>query len=105
MFVSVIIETIEYANTFEAPADAKEDAVVRIACYYAQVEGTPCPCQEIEELKWVSMEEKDKVIVTPTTPLHFIIDQLINSYEMATYITVSSSANLSASTVSTLSLL
>ena len=60
MFVSVIIETIEYANTFEAPADAKEDAVVRIACYYAQVEGTPCPFQEIKELKWVSMEEKDK---------------------------------------------
>ena len=56
--VSVILETIEYANTFEAPADEKEDTVVRIACYYAQVEGTPSPCQEIEELKWVSMEEK-----------------------------------------------
>ena len=41
--VSVILETIEYANTFEAPADEKENAVVRIACYYAQVEGTPSP--------------------------------------------------------------
>ena len=60
LHVSVILEAIKFASTFEAPADEKEDAVARIACYYAQVEGTPSPCQEIEELKWVSMEEKDE---------------------------------------------
>lgn len=58
--VSIIKETIEYASTFEAPADAKEDAVVRIACYYAQIKGSPRPCQEIEELKWVSLKEKSQ---------------------------------------------
>jgi len=58
--VSIIKDSIEYANTFEAPADAKDDSIVRIACYYAEIKGTPCPCQEIEELKWVALEDKDQ---------------------------------------------
>lgn len=45
------------------------------------------------------------VSVILTIPLRFINNQLINFYEMETYITVSSGANLSASTVSMLSLL
>ena len=50
--------TIQYANTFEAPADGKKHTFVRITCYYAHVDTPPQASNEIVELQWVSLDDK-----------------------------------------------
>lgn len=56
--VSIVEESIQYANTFEAPADGKLNTLVRTTCYFAQVFDTPHASQEIEELKWISLDDR-----------------------------------------------
>lgn len=57
--VTVKPETINYFATFEAQADGKPEGIlVRMTCYFAEVEGEPQPASEIEEMAWLSYEER-----------------------------------------------
>ncbi|EGU46115.1 hypothetical protein VII00023_09611 [Vibrio ichthyoenteri ATCC 700023] len=51
--------SIKYAETFTAQADGKAEGVsVQLTCYFADFSGEMSPEAEIEELKFVAMEDK-----------------------------------------------
>lgn len=54
-------ETIEHCQTFRAQAHGKPEGVmVKITCYLADFTGEIKAESEIEEVRWVSYEEKEK---------------------------------------------
>lgn len=58
---SVKPDTAEYFATFEAQADGKPEGVlVRMTCYFAEVDGELQPASEIEEMAWLSYAERDR---------------------------------------------
>lgn len=66
--VDLIPETIKYAGTFTAPAhDKPEDTAVKMTCFYAEFTGTIQPDAEIEEIRWLSHE--DRQVCSPVTQL------------------------------------
>jgi 8-oxo-dGTP pyrophosphatase MutT (NUDIX family) len=68
--VSVDPETAVYYGTFEAQAHGKAEGItVRMTCYTAGFSGTPFPSHEIEELKWLTYQDKD--VVSPVDKLIF----------------------------------
>ena len=67
--------TIQYANTFEAPADGKKHTFVRIACYYAHVDALPQASHEIEELQWVSLDDKNTCSVATQMIMDWLYTQ------------------------------
>ncbi|CAM4467483.1 NUDIX domain-containing protein [Paenibacillus phoenicis] len=59
--VTVKPDSIKYFATFEAQADGKPEGVlVRMTCYFAEVEGELQPANEIEEAAWLSYAERDR---------------------------------------------
>ncbi|BCG59334.1 NUDIX hydrolase [Paenibacillus sp. URB8-2] len=55
-------ETVFYIGTFEAKAHGKtEGTKVKMACYSAAFEGQLQPASEIEELAWLTYDERDHV--------------------------------------------
>lgn len=55
-------ETVSHFGTFEAGAHGKsEGVVVRMACYMADFEGELRPASEIEELAWLTYNDRDRV--------------------------------------------
>ncbi len=57
--VDIIPSSLKYAKTFLAKADGKEDKVmVKLTCYFANVEGDVHPDAEIEEIKFLDSKEK-----------------------------------------------
>lgn len=73
LLVDLLAETIEYVGTFSAQAHEKPDGVVvKITCYRADFSGEIQANAEIEEVIWVSYEEKDRC--SPVTKI--IIDWL-----------------------------
>ena len=56
--VSLLKDSIEYFETFLSPADGKPNTNVSIKAYFAEYEGVLKPSSEIEELKWVSFEDR-----------------------------------------------
>lgn len=55
-------ETIKYYGTFEAQAHGKAEGIlVKMTCYMADFDGEMKPSSEIEEIKWLSYEDIDKV--------------------------------------------
>lgn len=66
-------DTVEYFGTFEAQAHGKSEGVtVRMTCYTGDYEGELRPASEIEELVWLSAE--DRVRMSPVCWL--ILDRL-----------------------------
>lgn len=60
--VSIISATINYFGTFKAQADShKVGVIVKMTCYTAEYEGNLEPCNEIEEIKWLSYSDRDEV--------------------------------------------
>ncbi len=60
--VAVDPETAVYYGTFEAQAHGKSEGVtVRMSCYTASFSGSLNPSHEIEELRWLSYSDTDKV--------------------------------------------
>ncbi len=60
--VAVDPETAVYYGTFEAQAHGKSEGVtVRMTCYTASFSGSLNPSHEIEELRWLSYSDTDKV--------------------------------------------
>jgi 8-oxo-dGTP pyrophosphatase MutT (NUDIX family) len=54
--------TAVHMGTYEAGGPGlPESAVVRMACYTAEFQGTPTPSSEIEETAWFSYADRDRV--------------------------------------------
>lgn len=60
--VDILTNTIAYLGTFQAQADGKaEGVIVKMTCYTANYEGAPTPTNEIEEVRWLSYSDIDRV--------------------------------------------
>ncbi len=63
-------ETISHFGTFEAQAHGRPEGVlVKMACYAADFEGELRPASEIEELAWLTYQDRDRV--SPVSQLIF----------------------------------
>lgn len=55
-------ETIKYYGTFEAQAHGKEEGIiVKVTCYMAEFEGEISASSEIEEIRWLTFADLDKI--------------------------------------------
>lgn len=57
--VDLIPNSIKYAETFKALADGKNDeTIVKLTCYFAEFNGELSPDAEIEEIDFISYQNK-----------------------------------------------
>ena len=57
--VNLIPNSIQYVETFSAPADGKSsDTIVKLTCYFADFKGKLCPDAEIEEIDFIGYENR-----------------------------------------------
>ena len=57
--VKLIPASIKYAGTFKAQADGKNsETVVKLTCYFADFQGDLSPDAEIEEIDFISYQNK-----------------------------------------------
>jgi len=58
--VDLLDDSIVYAGTFEANADAQSaDVMVTLTCYFADFKGELSPASEIAEIKFIEFQEKE----------------------------------------------
>jgi 8-oxo-dGTP diphosphatase len=60
--VALIPDSAVFLGLFCAPAAGKKIRMVNVKLYRAEVTGTPKPCSEIEELRWIDLSDNQ---VTP----------------------------------------
>jgi len=59
--VDLVPSSIQYASTFSAPADGKDNqTLVKLTCYFADFKGELAPDAEIEEIDFLSYEDKER---------------------------------------------
>lgn len=59
--VEIKEDSIRYFDTFEAPADGKdEDILVRMTCYFAEYSGTLQASSEIESFEWIDFNDRHR---------------------------------------------
>lgn len=57
--VNLIPNSIQYVETFSAPADGKSsDTIVKLTCYFADFKGELCSDAEIEEIYFIGYENR-----------------------------------------------
>jgi len=57
--IDLIASSINYAATFKAPADDKEDGIiVKLTCYFADFEGELKENSEIEEIRFINYQHR-----------------------------------------------
>lgn len=72
--VRVLEPSIRIYGVFQAQAYGKPTGtMVRLTCYRADFEGTPAPCNEIEELRWITSSEDRKLL---TVTGNMLLDDL-----------------------------
>jgi len=60
--VTLTPETISFLGVFEAQAHGHpEGTVVKMTCYTAGYTGTLAPAAEIEEMRWLTNADRDKI--------------------------------------------
>lgn len=60
--IDIIEDTIKYYGTFEAQAHGKAEGVlVKMTCYSAEFKGELKASSEIQEIKWLSYSDLDKI--------------------------------------------
>ena len=60
--VELLTETAKLYGIFEAQAHGKAEGIlVKMTCYTAEFEGELRPASEIEEMKWLTTEDMDKI--------------------------------------------
>lgn len=60
--VDIIEDSIKYYGSFEAQAHGKAEGIlVKMTCYIAQYKGTLIPDSEIEEMRWLTYKDLDKI--------------------------------------------
>lgn len=58
--VAILPETVRLYGVFEGPAHGKpEGTTVRLSCYTADYRGELTPDSEVEELRWMSMADRE----------------------------------------------
>ena len=58
----LITSKLSHMGTFEGPADGKPPGtIVRLTCYFGDVDGNIKPSAEIEEIAWLSHSDRDKL--------------------------------------------
>lgn len=68
--------SIKYAETFTAQADGKAEGIsVKLTCYFADFSGEMSPEAEIEELKFVAMEDKSVCSLALLVTMDWLEDQ------------------------------
>ncbi len=71
--VDLVLETIQYLDTFKAQAHGKPEGVfVQMTCYTADYEGQLAPSAEITELAWL-MSDTNSALLSP-------VDRIIFAY-------------------------
>ena len=71
--VDLVLETIEYLDTFSAQAHGKPEGVlVQMTCYTADYKGTLTPSSEIEEMQFLT-SSTDSNLLSP-------VDRIIFAY-------------------------
>lgn len=69
--IDIKADTIKYYGTFEAQAHGKaEGIIVKMTCYMADFEGELEASSEIQEIKWLSYCDLDKI--SPVDKLIFV---------------------------------
>lgn len=57
--VDLLPHSIQYVETFKAPADGKNsDTIVKLTCYFADFQGELAPDAEIEEIDFIGYQNK-----------------------------------------------
>ena len=60
--VDILKKTISYYGTFEAQAHGKKEGIiVKMTCYTADYEGQMKPDSEIQEIRWLTSKDMDKI--------------------------------------------
>ena len=60
--VDILKETISYYGIFEAQAHGKKEGIiVKMTCYTADYEGQMKPDSEIQEIRWLTSKDMDKI--------------------------------------------
>lgn len=60
--IDINIDTVKYFGTFEAQAHGKAEGIlVKMTCYFAEFDGNIEPSSEIEEIKWLTYNDLDKI--------------------------------------------
>jgi len=73
--VTIKEDSIRYFDTFEAPADGKdENVLVRMTCYFADYSGTLEASSEIVSFEWIGFESRHRTSAVVT----LILDRLKN---------------------------
>ena len=59
--VCLTLDSVKYAGTFTAQADEKGDEInVRLTCYFADYQGELFPDAEIEEIEFISYQDRNR---------------------------------------------
>jgi len=59
--VDLIADSLQYAGTFEAPADGEHsETIVKLTCYFADFKGELSPQSEIEEIAFIDFNNKNR---------------------------------------------
>ena len=62
LMVTLIPDSLRFAEIFEAPADGQAEGVtVRLTCYFGEYEGKLRASSEIAEFAWLGYADKDKI--------------------------------------------
>ncbi len=73
--------TVKHIHTFLGPAHGRDpDTQVKIACYDASGDKEPMPSNEIEELAWLTTEDKYRTTETGVMILDWFSDQNLIDY-------------------------
>lgn len=68
--VAILEDTVQFYGVFEAQAHGHHEGItVRMTCYTAEFNGTARPSSEIEELRWMTMEDIE--LISPVDKLIF----------------------------------
>lgn len=71
--IDLLPHTIKYVGVFKAQAHDKSDGtLVKLTCYYAEFIGEIKPNAEVEEVMWLSDEDKAKCSAVTQVVLHWL---------------------------------
>jgi len=74
--VKLIPASIKYAQTFKAQADGKNsETIVKLTCYFADFKGELCPDAEIEEIDFISYQNKSLCSLASIKVMDWLISQ------------------------------
>jgi len=66
----------KYFKTWEAPHFKDPDRIVKMACYFVEVEGEPKPVGEIEKIEWIDSNYKEKGLKIASIDEDYLVPEL-----------------------------